>query len=166
MSITGLVNTFQKFDARDIIAREFTWSEIEDKPDNIDSLVAQMEQLIEAAEDSSVDYLTRADTLKRAKEVFNKVIMAGLKADSDEPTPPDGNDGSAQKPSDGSVIYLDYDWNDIKDVPEGLSEYSVRIAELAARAAKAELLSPRDNLGHTKEIINSVVLQPLKGDFQ
>lgn len=166
MSISGLQNTFSKRDAKDIIAKDFYYDDIVDRPQNIEELLTLMGKFIEAAEDPDIDYLTRTDSLKRAKEVFNQVVMAGLKID-DSAALAEGDsssDSSEDSPS-GSVIYLPYDWNNILGIPESLKEYSSRIAELANRAAQTELLVQKSSLGRTKDVINKVVLEPLKGDF-
>lgn len=152
MSISGLVNTFKKNDAKDVLDIEFTWNDIKDKPYGIITILEHMRDLVEYAK--SVDYLTRQDTLRTVKKVINDVIMDAL---AGMPS------GDGAEPDDGTDIhYLLTDWKDIKDKPQDIDKLSRIINNLHTVAANSTLLTRNSTPMETKDAINKVILEPLK----
>ena len=73
-----------------------------------------------------------------------------------------GLENTFTKRDAADILVIDYEWKDVKNKPEGFDEAIAVINKMMAAASGFEYLTSADVLLTVKEVINEVLMNPLK----
>ena len=145
---------FSKEDAPSILVIEKPWKDVLDKPILFDEVAERVIDMMQAAQGK---YLTRADTLRKLKEVMNEVLLTPLQKDIEvEPT------GDSDL---GDSILVDAFWEEIPGIPPDLKIALERLLMMKEQIDEhlTNRLDSKSTLMDTKTMVNDTVLDPLNG---
>ena len=155
MSWSGLDNTFRKDDAYDVIVPEMPWADIQNKPADLDSLIAKIAGMVDAVAANGT-LLTDADTLRKVKDAVNRLILQPLQI-----TVPEGQ--TTTYAEEVSRIPIDGEWNFITQKPKDAELFARAVQAIGKELHNYTFLSRTDTMRVVKGVVNNAIIKALEG---